>query len=191
MGTARITSLYPKFNGSHFALPPSSIHRMTGLDGNFPHTMTYAHKPHFRKSVQFTNLRIFLAYETFSYWADHLTYTRSDSRPKARRCDSTTARNDFSLNLSGRKSFDKNRQGKGEKRRHKNVNTSLERSFSLPDFQTAICQTDFRVLQTFRSILCGFFSGNIILHQRKMKDVQKQKVLLQRIMAAANRQSSI
>ena len=31
MGRAvRITSLNPKFNGSHFGLPPSSIHRMTG-----------------------------------------------------------------------------------------------------------------------------------------------------------------
>ena len=30
-----ITSWYPEFNGSHFGLPPSSIHRMTGLGGNF------------------------------------------------------------------------------------------------------------------------------------------------------------
>ena len=30
MGAVRITSLNPKFNGSHFDLPPSSIHRMTG-----------------------------------------------------------------------------------------------------------------------------------------------------------------
>ena len=30
MGAVRITSLNPKFNGSHFGLPPSSIHRMTG-----------------------------------------------------------------------------------------------------------------------------------------------------------------
>ena len=28
-----ITSWYPKFNGSHFGLPPSSIHRMTGQSG--------------------------------------------------------------------------------------------------------------------------------------------------------------
>ena len=46
MGAVCITSSYPKFNGSHFDLPPSSIHRMTGLGGNFPHTMTYAHRPH-------------------------------------------------------------------------------------------------------------------------------------------------
>ena len=31
MGLVRITSWYPKFNGSHFGLPPSEIHRMTGL----------------------------------------------------------------------------------------------------------------------------------------------------------------
>ena len=30
MGATCITSLHPKFNGSHFGLPPSSIHRMTG-----------------------------------------------------------------------------------------------------------------------------------------------------------------
>ena len=30
MGAVCITSLHPKFNGSHFGLPPSSIHRMTG-----------------------------------------------------------------------------------------------------------------------------------------------------------------
>ena len=30
MGAVRITSLNPKFNGSHFGLPPSAIHRMTG-----------------------------------------------------------------------------------------------------------------------------------------------------------------
>ena len=35
MGLVRITSWYPNFNGSHFGLPPSSIHRMTGLGGNF------------------------------------------------------------------------------------------------------------------------------------------------------------
>ena len=33
MGLVRITSWYPKFNGSHFGLPPSSIHKMTGLGG--------------------------------------------------------------------------------------------------------------------------------------------------------------
>ena len=31
MGLVRITSWYPNFNGSYFGLPPSEIHRMTGL----------------------------------------------------------------------------------------------------------------------------------------------------------------
>ena len=31
MGLVCITSWYPNFNGSHFGLPPSQIHRMTGL----------------------------------------------------------------------------------------------------------------------------------------------------------------
>ena len=35
-----------KFNGSHFGLPPSSIHQMTGLGGKMVWTMTYAHRPH-------------------------------------------------------------------------------------------------------------------------------------------------
>ena len=35
MGAMRITSWYPKFNGRHFGLPPSSTHRMTGLGGTW------------------------------------------------------------------------------------------------------------------------------------------------------------
>ena len=31
MGLVHITSWYPNFNGSHFGLPPSESHRMTGL----------------------------------------------------------------------------------------------------------------------------------------------------------------
>ena len=31
MGLVRITSWHPNFNGSHFGLPPSEIHRMIGL----------------------------------------------------------------------------------------------------------------------------------------------------------------
>ena len=38
-----ITSWYPKINESHFGLPPSSIHKMTGVGGK----MTYLHRPHF------------------------------------------------------------------------------------------------------------------------------------------------
>ena len=44
MGLVRITSWYPNFNGSHFGLPPSEIHRMTGL----PPKMAYSHRPHFQ-----------------------------------------------------------------------------------------------------------------------------------------------
>ena len=33
MGLVRITSWYPEFNGSHFGLPPNTIHQMTGLGG--------------------------------------------------------------------------------------------------------------------------------------------------------------
>ena len=38
---------YPNFNGSHFGLPPSEIHRMTGLPPKIVWTMTYSHRPHF------------------------------------------------------------------------------------------------------------------------------------------------
>ena len=33
MAVVRNSSWYPKFNGSHFGLPPSSIHKMTRLGG--------------------------------------------------------------------------------------------------------------------------------------------------------------
>ena len=51
MGLVRITSWYPNFNGSHFGLPPSEIHRMTGLPLKIVWTMTYSHRPHFKKFV--------------------------------------------------------------------------------------------------------------------------------------------
>ena len=47
MGLVRVTSWYPKFNGSHFGLPPSEIHRMTGLPPKIVWTMTYSHRPLF------------------------------------------------------------------------------------------------------------------------------------------------
>ena len=46
MGLMRIASWYPNFNGSHFGLPPSEIHRMTGLPPKIVWTMTYSHRPH-------------------------------------------------------------------------------------------------------------------------------------------------
>ena len=41
MGAVRFSSLCPKFIGSHFGLPPSSINRMTEMGGNLKLTMTY------------------------------------------------------------------------------------------------------------------------------------------------------
>ena len=41
-----LCTLHPNFNGSHFGLPPSSIHRRTGLGGNFTWTIMYSHRPH-------------------------------------------------------------------------------------------------------------------------------------------------
>ena len=38
----RFTSWHPKFNGSHFGLPPSSIHSMAGPGGKFVWTTTFA-----------------------------------------------------------------------------------------------------------------------------------------------------
>ena len=49
MGLVRISSWYPNFNGSHFGLPPSEIHRMTGLPPKFVWGMTYSHRPHSRQ----------------------------------------------------------------------------------------------------------------------------------------------
>ena len=40
------------FNGSHFGLPPSSIHRMTGLGGKMVWTMTYSQRPHLDTAVR-------------------------------------------------------------------------------------------------------------------------------------------
>ena len=44
MGLVCITSWNPKFNRSHFGVPPSAIHRVTGLGGNFEWTMTYVYR---------------------------------------------------------------------------------------------------------------------------------------------------
>ena len=42
----RITSWYPNFNGSHFGLPPSEIHKMTRLPPKIVWTIAYSHRPH-------------------------------------------------------------------------------------------------------------------------------------------------
>ena len=43
-GPVRITSWHPEFNGSHFGLPPSPAHKMTGLGGKMVWTITYTHR---------------------------------------------------------------------------------------------------------------------------------------------------
>ena len=49
MRPVHILSWYPKFNGNHFGLPPSSIHRMTRLGGNSVLTCTtHLHRPYRR-----------------------------------------------------------------------------------------------------------------------------------------------
>ena len=45
MGRVHVTSWYPNFSGSHFGLPPSEIHRMTGLPPKIVWTMTYSPGP--------------------------------------------------------------------------------------------------------------------------------------------------
>ena len=49
-----VMSWSPKFNGSHFGLPPSSIHRTTGLGGNFvqtTHGVWYSHRLHLPRAA--------------------------------------------------------------------------------------------------------------------------------------------
>ena len=61
----RQNSLYPKFNGSHFIMPPSTIHRRTGLGGTstFVWNMTLSHKAPFSESMLFCN-EVFLEENT-------------------------------------------------------------------------------------------------------------------------------
>ena len=60
MGRVRIMLWYPKFNGSHFGLSPSSILRMTGLGGNFVWARTYLHQPYLDKSLEKLNCEWYL-----------------------------------------------------------------------------------------------------------------------------------
>ena len=52
IGLVRITSWHQKFSGSHFALPLSFIHRITGPGGKMVWTMMYSHKPHSMMKVR-------------------------------------------------------------------------------------------------------------------------------------------
>ena len=56
-GCAHYVTGYPKFTGSHFGLPTSSIHRMTRLGGNFMWTMTYLHRPHITTTQSYIALK--------------------------------------------------------------------------------------------------------------------------------------
>ena len=59
MGLVRITyaSWYPNFNGNHFGLPPSEIHRMTELGGEIVWTMTYSHRPNYTLNERWSEMR--------------------------------------------------------------------------------------------------------------------------------------
>ena len=82
MGLVRITSWYQNFNGSHFGLPPSEIHKMTGLPPKIVWTMTYSHRPHLPLAAYTGPLRFKVRPQSFS----HLLWRRrrkSDGlRPK-------------------------------------------------------------------------------------------------------------
>ena len=52
MGLVHITSWYPIFNGSHFGLPPSEIHRIPDLPPKIVWTMTYSHRPHPKNGIK-------------------------------------------------------------------------------------------------------------------------------------------
>ena len=73
MWLVRITSWYLNFNGSHFGLPPSEIHRMTGLPPKIVWTMTYSHRPHWALFVQRTLNLLLLALENV-FWMSKLTH---------------------------------------------------------------------------------------------------------------------
>ena len=70
MGPVHITSWYPEFNGSHFGLPHSKIHRMTGLGGKMVWTMTYSHRPHWWWCVLDLKLRYCFSVFSDVFWCD-------------------------------------------------------------------------------------------------------------------------
>ena len=82
MGAVRITPSYPKFNGSRFGLPPSSIHKMAGLGGKMVWTMMYAHRPHFGCSMVKTAMHwiTLCGYSEFQWSVQYcITSCRSDN----------------------------------------------------------------------------------------------------------------
>ena len=56
MGLVRITSRYPEFNGRHFGLPPSTIHRMTALGGKWCELWRIRTNPIERKCAKYQGL---------------------------------------------------------------------------------------------------------------------------------------
>ena len=70
MGLVRITSWYPNFNGSHFGLPPSEIHRMTGLPPKIVLTMTYSHRPYCSDGafIAYATCQVCKATLSFAFW---------------------------------------------------------------------------------------------------------------------------
>ena len=75
-----------KINGSHFGLPPSEIHKMTGVGGK----MTYLHRPHFvllshSRSAQNT----FLVFRSLLLWISGLQQPLPDPVVCVDSCPST------------------------------------------------------------------------------------------------------
>ena len=78
MGLVRITSWYSNFNGSHFGLLPSEIHRMTGLPPKIVWTMTYLHRPHCLAWYPFADQRNL----SETVWIDESIDRELSQRPK-------------------------------------------------------------------------------------------------------------
>ena len=79
MGLVRTTSWYSHFNGSHFGLPPSKIHRMTGAGGKKVSTMTYSHRPHFPGDIIIVSGKILLARHYITIVLTRDSYTKHGS----------------------------------------------------------------------------------------------------------------
>ena len=83
-GLVRITSWYPNFNGSHFGLPPSEIHRMTGLPPKIVWTMTYSHRPHFVNPLCHSTQHPVCSSKMFSLFASKSKPSRTSSSDNER-----------------------------------------------------------------------------------------------------------
>ena len=80
MGLVHITSWYPNFNGSHFGLPPSEIHRMTGLPPKIVWTIiTCSHRPH---TIGIGTVSLPSTCFFFNTTSDHLQIAKHRSIPR-------------------------------------------------------------------------------------------------------------